>query len=1052
MTTPAASLTASELARLLRAANPGAILLPPRRLRRVIKEDRSISGLGLQVPHQRSYTISRERLLRLMKREELGFAPDQHLPATLLLFTQPELIELENQPRQQVLRYYWRLLFHARIHAALDRHVAEGQLTPQAIAARISRIGNAAFSEIRLVLEQERYLLPPADEPTVYAEFAALYLELRQFAPHLPPVYFPSIEDFAAIDALLAEDVDAASLLMETRLAGVSDPVPILAADDAKPAARSTYPPSESERLSLATRTARAERKGNLVRVARLQQLAGNEAEARIALDQLGDRLQGALALNDEEKASWRAVIETLRVPAADGLWPVEARLLYDLQKVCIDRERLIYAVDLVEWAYSLGDRPLKRELPGQTEWSQVKHLRSARRRAAATRLGESDRETLEALLEAAVERAEIRMREMFRPRVAEVLYDVGMRPDNLPERVALNKLTEELLDRAVERGYLRMGDLRDAVSRNNLRLPDLSGPREFFRGDKLIRANRRLPVLLDGVYRRGEFYLRWLQRISSVAFGTAIGRLLAQYLLLPFGGAFLTLEGVQHIVALGVKLFVGEGFAVAAVVESETAKNAEAEQFHFATPTATFIVGLLIFCLIHSAVFRLWCIQALVAVGQGLRFLVIDLPAKILDLAVVQWLLSSRAIVWFGTYLARPLVAGLSIGILSLLALSHRESSVAGAAAFVAGCFFFNSRLATELEEAFLDGLSRLWFKLSLELLPALFHFIMALFKSLVEGIDRLLYAVDERLRFRVGDSRWTFAWKLVLGSFWFLVSYVIRLYVNLFIEPTTNPIKHFPVVTVAAKIMAPFMLILFNVMTDYLERFMNYALADAVAALHVLILPGIFGFLAWELKANWRLYRSNQPRTLEPDVIGHHGETLHGLLKLGFHSGTVPKCYRKLRRAERHGDASSARRQRDLLNHIAENVRAFTERELIYLLDLSPAWGAVPVQSGRIRLGCTSIRVELLGCASDSQNLEMFFMEQSGTLTAFIAQTGWLENVSENSRHAFEAALAGWYQHAAARSIDKPKARAADLIAWNEWLATWENARPGQRLHGTD
>ena len=130
-------------------------------------------------------------------------------------------------------------------------------------------------------------------------------------------------------------------------------------------------------------------------------------------------------------------------------------------------------------------------------------------------------------------------MRATFRPRIADVLRDVGMRPSNLPEQVALNKLTEELLDRVVERGYLNMGDLRDAVSRNNLRLPDLSGPREFFRGDRLIRANRRLPILLDGVYRRGEFYLRWLQRLSSVAFGTVIGRILFLYLLLPVFNCF---------------------------------------------------------------------------------------------------------------------------------------------------------------------------------------------------------------------------------------------------------------------------------------------------------------------------------------------------------------------------------------------------------------------------------------------------------------------------------------------------------------------------------
>src|SRR5262249_16120252 len=202
------------------------------------------------------------------------------------------------------------------------------------------------------------------------------------------------------------------------------------------------------------------------------------------------------------------------------------------------------------------GERPIKRPLPGQTEVLQLKHLRTAARRAAVARIAESSRRDLEFLLRDAVERGEQRTRETFRPRLAEVLREVGMRPGIVPEQVAVQKITEELVDGAVERGYLSMGDLRDAVSRNNLRLPDLSGPREFFRGDKLIRANRRLPVLLDGVYRRGEFYLRWLQRLSSAAFGTAVGRFLGLYLLLPFGGAFVTVEGVRHVVLVAAKYF----------------------------------------------------------------------------------------------------------------------------------------------------------------------------------------------------------------------------------------------------------------------------------------------------------------------------------------------------------------------------------------------------------------------------------------------------------------------------------------------------------------
>src|SRR5262249_37453245 len=156
------------------------------------------------------------------------------------------------------------------------------------------------------------------------------------------------------------------------------------------------------------------------------------------------------------------------------------------------------------------------------------------------------------------------------------------------------------------------------------------------------------------------------------------------------------------------------------------------------------------------------------------------------------------------------------------------------------------------------------------------------------------------------------------IASTLWFVVSYVVRLYVNLFIEPTTNPIKHFPVVTVAHKIMAPFIIVLFKAMKGFFESYMNHALADALAGIHVFLFPGIFGFLAGELKENWRLYRVNQPKTLRPDMVGHHGETVRGLLRLGFHSGTVPKLYRKLRRAERRRDLAAARKQRDALHHV--------------------------------------------------------------------------------------------------------------------------------------
>ena len=51
---------------------------------------------------------------------------------------------------------------------------------------------------------------------------------------------------------------------------------------------------------------------------------------------------------------------------------------------------------------------------------------------------------------------------------------------------------------------------------------------------------------MLDGVYRRGEFYLRWMQRLSSLGFGTGVGRFLTRFAVVPFGGAFVTLAFVH--------------------------------------------------------------------------------------------------------------------------------------------------------------------------------------------------------------------------------------------------------------------------------------------------------------------------------------------------------------------------------------------------------------------------------------------------------------------------------------------------------------------------
>src|SRR5205085_12420553 len=115
----------------------------------------------------------------------------------------------------------------------------------------------------------------------------------------------------------------------------------------------------------------------------------------------------------------------------------------------------------------------------------------------------------------------------------------------------------------------------------------------------------------------------------------------------------------------------------------------------------------------------------------------------------------------------------------------------------------------------------------------------------------------------------------------------------------------------------------------------------AGLVAALLIFFLPGLAGFLVWEFKENWKLYRANRSPNLRPVAIGHHGETMLRLLRPGLHSGTLPKQFAKLRkslrRAERLGNWRSYRKQRRQLRGSDEALRHFFEREFLFLLNES-------------------------------------------------------------------------------------------------------------------
>jgi hypothetical protein len=382
---------------------------------------------------------------------------------------------------------------------------------------------------------------------------------------------------------------------------------------------------------------------------------------------------------------------------------------------------------------------------------------------------------------------------------------------------------------------------------------------------------------------------------------------------------------------------------------------------------------------------------------------------------------------------------------------LGPATAAATGLSALLAAWLTFNTRPGRALQERAVEGITRYWRGLIFDVIPGLFHLIMSAYNRLIEWVEKLIYAVDEWLRFREGQSAFVLAFKAVLGVFWGVIAYAARIYLVLLIEPQINPIKHFPVVTVAAKIMLPFVLVLTSLIAAPLKPLLGAVIANAIAATTVFFLPGVFGFLVWELRSNWRLYDANRPANLGPIAVGSHGETVVRFLRPAFHSGTVPKRFAKLRRALRASRPRTALKHREALHHVEEATRRLIEREFAGLLAESRSFAGRPIEPGSIHLATARIRVELLGEDRDRDSLWIDLEERLGELTARVWRPGWLEGLDDAGRRALADALAGLYKisgvewvEAADPGLDgsppMPVDFATVMIPWPAWVREWE------------
>jgi hypothetical protein len=1033
----------AELQQALRAAEPAAVLVPPRVLERLIQGQNQLSTLFGQVPHRQSYVIDRPSLYRYVDPDELELEPDRLLPSTVILLERPSSPNyLTTVDRGEILLSYWRLLFHASIHRHLRQQVNDGRLDPIQVRERIEQIGVNTVAEIRMVLDQEKYLVPngaDANETDVYIEFSAVYLELRFFAANLLPIYFPGLSDLAKIDALLARDVDANELFSRTRLEGASQP--IIRSDTRSDESHDYY-----HRLMSAA--GKAEQEGNAVRAAILRTKAARVApasledptrdKAREDLRRLTRRLQAALDLSENEAEEWLKDLPALLDKADQGSWPVEAALLYDLQKVGDDHERDIFALDVVTWVTSGGRRPIKRPLPSQRLVRITKHLRSAAQRLTQARLADEERQHLDHLLQTALHHCAERLRSRFRPVLSDALLSIGLQPSNAPERTAFARMIEEMLDRIVELGFLTFSDLRDTISRNQLKIPDLRDPSEFARGDPLLRLDRHLSSALDGVYRPGEIYLRWLERLTAPAFGTAVGRWLVLFVLLPFGGAVLLLEGAKVLIDLGDKYPLLEEWSKLRfdpnVIIEWTAKClkewskehrfdpvSDIEALRAAEPhfpslavSCLLLLGSFLLALLHVHWFRELCKHSALLIYRSLRGVLIDVPVYIVHLPLVQKALKGWPFLLFWSFACKPAMAFVLLWWMMPGDLRQLFTWPAKCSTFLLLSGILNTRFGKAVTEALLQVLADFYELLRAGLLPGLLRLLLWAFKQTIDTTEYVLHTVDEWLRFRQGDSRLSLVVRTVAGLVWYPVAWLARFYLVVLIEPGIHPLKA-PISILAAKLIYPFVLPQMLELANRPEPGLRPLLASLIALPTVWLLPDLFGFLFWEMKENWYMYRANREKLLRPVNVGPHGETVRQLLQPGFHSGTVPKLFARLREAEREairtGSWRTARTCRTSLAGVEQTIRRLVERELVKLLQESMRWKGEPVHVGKVMLTPTRIGIELLqGTTALAVRLE--WEEQAGWLIASIREPGWLETLDNVPRQDVTTALAGLYK----------------------------------------
>jgi hypothetical protein len=139
--------------------------------------------------------------------------------------------------------------------------------------------------------------------------------------------------------------------------------------------------------------------------------------------------------------------------------------------------------------------------------------------------------------------------------------------------------------------------------------------------------------------------------------------------------------------------------------------------------------------------------------------------------------------------------------------------------------------------------------------------------------------------------------------------------------------------------------------------------------------------------------------------------------------------------------------------LEHTAEAVHRFIDREWIAVLQRSSDWGAVRVHVQSVRFGCQRLTLELGAEELSRDAFVLSFENIAGQIEATIDQMGWADRLTSPQQAAFVASLRGVLDMAAVERIDGRErveslvplgtgfADLARRVGWEEWVNRWQS-----------